>query len=462
MVHLSHHIMYHLTTYTTKLPYFHNTNINSIPPNCNKLTMSEAVDLSMSFDDDDNVGAAPFSQNSARSSQFSQRSSSPHNTKETAIAIDDSSDDDDEGKKPAGSPSTATSYDPASGSPVRNQSSYRLYTDANRQTVKDNNPGMGFMELTQLSSKQFTELSTEERKIWDDKAAKDKARYNNELAAYNKYQSERAMGIGLKPSPSFKRVKPEPTSASKYAASRKVSMSPTPNNNSNTTNSAMSSMAARLAQMNSNKPYGCSHCSQRFNTFRKKHRHEVKCKKKKVKAERGRGGRKVKAEQKKPNAGKEGEDGEDVEEADEITYNSYVPKKVKFGKDHPDKVVENATLSAVDPPDVTYNLAMPASILSEGKLSNLQLEAIIYGCQRHMVDLPVKPVEDLQGDMMGEEPLVEKPLRAGFLLGDGAGKSAFVLFIMCLIVFCEPHVLINFTTPLFHHEHMKRASSRNG
>ena len=79
--------------------------------------------------------------------------------------------------------------------------------------------------------------------------------------------------------------------------------------------------------------------------------------------------------------------------------------------------MENATLSAVDPPDVTYNLAMPASILSEGKLSNLQLEAIIYGCQRHMVDLPVKPVEELQGDMMGEEPLVEKPLRAGFLLG---------------------------------------------
>jgi len=306
----------------------------------------------------------------------------------------------------------------------------KVHTDY-RQAAKDNNPGIDFVELTQLLNKQFTELSSEERKIWDDKAAEDKARYKRELAAYNKYQSERAMGIGLKPSPSFKRVKPEPTSASKYASSRKVSMSPTPNNSSNTTNSSAMSMAA----MNSNKPYGCAHCSQRFNTFRKKHRHEVKCKKKKVKAERGRG-RKVKAENKKPpNAGKEGEDGEDVEEADEITYQSYVPKKVKFGKDHPDKVVENATLSAVEPPDVTYNLAMPASILSEGKLSNLQLEAIIYGCQRHMVDLPVKPVEELQGDMMGEETLVEKPLRAGFLLGDGAGKSAFVLFIMCLIVF---------------------------
>ena len=107
---------------------------------------------------------------------------------ETAITIDD----DDEGKKPA-SPYTARSYDPASGSPVRNQSTFRLYTEANRQAIKDNNPGIGFVELTQLLDKQFTELSTEERKIWDDKAAEDKARYSRELAAYNKYQLERVI-----------------------------------------------------------------------------------------------------------------------------------------------------------------------------------------------------------------------------------------------------------------------------
>jgi len=104
-------------------------------------------------------------------------------------------DDDDEGKKPTASPSTAisTSYDPASGSPVRNQSTFRLYTEANRQAIKDNNTGIGFVELAQLLDKQFTELSTEERKIWDDKAAEDKARYNRELAAYNKYQLERSI-----------------------------------------------------------------------------------------------------------------------------------------------------------------------------------------------------------------------------------------------------------------------------
>jgi hypothetical protein len=80
------------------------------------------------------------------------------------------------------------------------------------------------------------------------------------------------------------------------------------------------------------------------------------------------------------------EEQEDDEE--DITYTPYTPAKLKFGKPHPDKVVENATLAAVAPPDIIYNMVMPASIIHEGKLSNLQLEAIVYGCQRHMVDLP--------------------------------------------------------------------------
>mmetsp|Transcript_22735 Transcript_22735/g.41710 ORF Transcript_22735/g.41710 Transcript_22735/m.41710 type:complete len:180 (+) Transcript_22735:1204-1743(+) len=66
---------------------------------------------------------------------------------------------------------------------------------------------------------------------------------------------------------------------------------------------------------------------------------------------------------------------------------------------------------------------MPASILSEGKLSNLQLEAIVYGCQRHLVDLPMKSVDNRMMEMDGgEESIISQlPLRAGFLLGDGAG-----------------------------------------
>lgn len=96
-----------------------------------------------------------------------------------------------------------------------------------------------------------------------------------------------------------------------------------------------------------------------------------------------------------------------------------MPRKISLHTplNEPDPVVENSTLSAVSPPDIAYNLAMPASILSEGKLSDLQLEAIVYGCQRHTVDLPMDPeLEELH-------PEEVKKVRAGFLLGDGAGMG---------------------------------------
>ncbi|KAL7546737.1 hypothetical protein ACHAWF_010073 [Thalassiosira exigua] len=105
---------------------------------------------------------------------------------------------------------------------------------------------------------------------------------------------------------------------------------------------------------------------------------------------------------------------DDVEE--ELTYKPYRPVKLRYGKDHPDPVVENSTLAAVVPPDITYNLAMPACIISEGKLSNLQLEAVVYGCQRHQVDLPTAA---LDGNLMAKPA----PTRAGFLLGDSAGMG---------------------------------------
>jgi len=145
------------------------------------------------------------------------------------------------------------------------------------------------------------------------------------------------------------------------------------------------------------------------------------------------------------------EDGHEVEE--EVSYTPYKPSKLKCGRNHPDPVVENATLAAVSPPDITYNLAMPANIIDEGKLSNLQLEAVVYGCQRHMLDLPKPPSYtmsrplksgkenaqhtmpngtkvdgvDVKGGVkiLPDEGLKREPpaVRAGFLLGDGAGMG---------------------------------------
>lgn len=81
------------------------------------------------------------------------------------------------------------------------------------------------------------------------------------------------------------------------------------------------------------------------------------------------------------------------------TYAEYWPSKLKFGKAHPDPVVETASLSSVSPNEITYKLAIPQKVIDEGKLSALQLESIIYASQAHAQLLPDQS-------------------RAGFLIGE--------------------------------------------
>ncbi|XP_047130991.1 uncharacterized protein LOC100210324 isoform X1 [Hydra vulgaris] len=71
---------------------------------------------------------------------------------------------------------------------------------------------------------------------------------------------------------------------------------------------------------------------------------------------------------------------------------------------HPGNIVEGATLAAQRLPKVWYNLlsTFPEEVILNGKLSDLQIEGILFSCQRHHLILP-------DGN------------RAGFFLGDGTG-----------------------------------------
>ena len=59
-------------------------------------------------------------------------------------------------------------------------------------------------------------------------------------------------------------------------------------------------------------------------------------------------------------------------------------------------------MAAVTPPDITYRPHLAPEIVSEGRLSDIQLERVIYAGQRHEQRLP-------DGS------------RAGFFVGDGTG-----------------------------------------
>ncbi|CAN0356651.1 unnamed protein product, partial [Ectocarpus sp. 8 AP-2014] len=61
---------------------------------------------------------------------------------------------------------------------------------------------------------------------------------------------------------------------------------------------------------------------------------------------------------------------------DDVSYTVYRPKKLDIGIPHPDPVVENTSMAAVDPPELWYNLKLQGDVVKAGKLSGLQLEAL--------------------------------------------------------------------------------------
>ncbi|CAA6668669.1 unnamed protein product [Spirodela intermedia] len=84
------------------------------------------------------------------------------------------------------------------------------------------------------------------------------------------------------------------------------------------------------------------------------------------------------------------------------TFMDYRPAKLSMGDPHPDPIVETSSLSAVQPPEPTYDLKIAKELEISKTLSSFQIETTVYACQRHLHHLP-------------------NGSRAAFFIGDGAG-----------------------------------------
>ena len=80
----------------------------------------------------------------------------------------------------------------------------------------------------------------------------------------------------------------------------------------------------------------------------------------------------------------------------------YVVPKLTGGKDHPAVIVEAASMASVTPPNPIYRPQLPLKVVTEGLLSRIQMERVIYAGQRHEQRLP-------------------DGARGGFYVGDGTG-----------------------------------------
>lgn len=57
------------------------------------------------------------------------------------------------------------------------------------------------------------------------------------------------------------------------------------------------------------------------------------------------------------------------------------PPKLSIGPPHPDPIVETSSLSAVQPPEPTYDLQTKDDLESSKALSCLQIETLVYASQ---------------------------------------------------------------------------------